>query len=187
MSKEQAPEPLPTPVGAGETAGESKLTVLLALAANIGVGLLKLAAGVISGSVALLSEAAHSAGDSTTELFLLVAQKRSLKPADRTHPFGYGKERYFWSLLAAVSIFASGAMFALYEGVSTVLGHGEAQDRRLDQAEPGYVQAQPGPERVRHRALRVPGHEHVTRVVEQGRVGVAQPRHVVAAVSCALA
>jgi cation diffusion facilitator family transporter len=105
---------------------ESTLTVVLALCANIGVGLLKLAAGLISGSSALLSEAAHSASDSTTEVLLLVAQHRSRKPADRTHPFGYGKERYFWSMLAAIAIFVSGAAFAFYEGVETVLGGGES-------------------------------------------------------------
>lgn len=104
---------------------ESTLTVVLALCANIGVGVLKLIAGLISGSSALLSEAAHSAGDSTTELLLLVAQRRSRKPADRSHPFGYGKERYFWSLIAAVAIFVSGAGFAFYQGVSTILHPGE--------------------------------------------------------------
>jgi len=105
---------------------ESKLTVLLALCANIGVGLLKLAAGLITGSAALLSEAAHSAGDSTTEVMLLVAQRRSMKPADRSHPFGYGKERFFWSLLAAVAIFVSGSVFAFYQGVHTIVGGGES-------------------------------------------------------------
>jgi cation diffusion facilitator family transporter len=106
--------------------GESTVTVLLALTANIGVGLLKLAAGLISGSSALLSEAAHSAGDSTTEVLLLVAQRRSAKPADSSHPFGYGKERYFWSLLAAVAIFVSGAGFSFYEGARTVLSGAES-------------------------------------------------------------
>lgn len=104
--------------------GESSLTVLLALGANLAVGVLKLIAGLISGSAALLSESAHSAGDSTTELLLLVAQRRSRKPADRSHPFGYGKERYFWSLIAAVAIFVLGAAFSAYEGVETMLGHG---------------------------------------------------------------
>jgi cation diffusion facilitator family transporter len=108
---------------------ESSLTVLLALAANLGVGILKLIAGLISGSSALLSEAAHSAGDSTTEVLLLVAQRRSQKAADRSHPFGYGKERYFWSLIAAVAIFVSGAGFSIYEGVETVLGHGAEATR----------------------------------------------------------
>ena len=106
--------------------GRRRLVVLLALASNVGVGALKLAAGLISGSSALLSEAAHSAGDSTTELFLLVAQRRSQRPADRTHPFGYGKERYFWSLMAAMTIFVSGALFSIYLGVRTVAGPRES-------------------------------------------------------------
>lgn len=102
--------------------GESTVTVLLALGANLGVAILKLAAGLISGSGALLSEAAHSAGDSSTELLLLTALRRSERPADRVHPFGYGKERYFWSLLAAVMILISGAAFSIYQGVTTILG-----------------------------------------------------------------
>ncbi|MEV6876314.1 cation diffusion facilitator family transporter [Amycolatopsis sp. NPDC051128] len=111
-----------------ENAGsESTLTVLLAGGVNLAIAVMKLIAGIISGSGAMLSEAAHSVADTITEVLLLTALKRSARPADRVHPFGYGKERYFWSLLAAVSIFASGAMFALYEGVSTILGHGEAQ------------------------------------------------------------
>jgi cation diffusion facilitator family transporter len=101
---------------------EGTFTVLLALGANLGVALLKLIAGLISGSGALLSEAAHSLGDSTTEVLLLVALRRSDKPADRTHPFGYGKERYFWSLMAAVAIFVSGAAFSVFEGLHTILG-----------------------------------------------------------------
>jgi cation diffusion facilitator family transporter len=104
---------------------ESRLTVLLALLANIGVGILKLIAGLITGSSALLSEAAHSAGDSTTEVLLLVAQRRSRKRADRSHPFGYGKERFFWSLLAAVVIFVSGSAFAFYQGAQAIFGGGE--------------------------------------------------------------
>ena len=120
-----APE-LETPVAAANSEGESSLTVLLALAANLGVGALKLIAGLITGSAALLSEAAHSAGDCTTEVLLLVAQRRSMKPADRSHPFGYGKERYFWSLIAAVAILVSGAAFSVYQGLSAILGPEEA-------------------------------------------------------------
>ncbi len=111
-----------TPGGSDQEQSESVVTVLLALAANLGVALLKLIAGLVSGSGALLSEAAHSLGDSTTEVLLLVAVRRSGKPADRAHPFGYGKERYFWSLLAAVAIFVSGSAFSLYQGLRTILG-----------------------------------------------------------------
>ena len=112
-------------VGEKDEHGGRRITVLLALAANIGVGLLKLAAGLLTGSAALLSEAAHSAGDCTTEIMLLVALQRSERPADRMHPFGYGKERYFWSLIAAGAIFVSGAAFSVYEGLHTILGGGE--------------------------------------------------------------
>lgn len=107
-----------------EPAGKRSFTVVLALAANVAVGLLKLAAGLLTGSVALLSEAAHSAGDCTTEVLLLVAVRRSQRPADRSHPFGYGKERYFWSLLAAFAIFVSGSIFSVYEGVRALQGGG---------------------------------------------------------------
>jgi cation diffusion facilitator family transporter len=100
-------------------------TVLVALAANAGIGVAKLFAGVLSGSSALMSEAAHSAGDTCTELLLVTALRRSERPADRVHPFGYGKERYFWSLIAAVAIFVSGAAFSVWEGVRTIVGGNE--------------------------------------------------------------
>jgi cation diffusion facilitator family transporter len=106
--------------------GGSTLSVVAALAANVAVGLVKLAAGLVSGSGALLSEAAHSAGDSTTELLLLVALRRSSRPADSEHPFGYGKERYFWSLMAAGAIFVSGAAFSVYEGIHTITAPAES-------------------------------------------------------------
>jgi cation diffusion facilitator family transporter len=112
-------------------AGESTLTVLLALGANAGVGLLKLVAGLVTGSGALLSEAAHSAGDTSTELLLLTALRRSDRPADRVHPFGYGKERYFWSLLAAVTILVSGAAFSIFQGFHTILGHSDEPTDKL--------------------------------------------------------
>jgi cation diffusion facilitator family transporter len=111
--------------------GESKLTVVLALVVNLAIAVMKAVAGVITGSAAILSEAAHSVADTFTEALLLTALRKSDKPADRKHPFGYGKERYFWSLLAAVSIFASGAMFAFYEGFRTVFGEAEEQTRPL--------------------------------------------------------
>jgi cation diffusion facilitator family transporter len=106
---------------------ESTLTVLVALGANLAIAILKLVAGLITGSAAILAEAAHSVADTFTEALLLTALRRSEKPADRRHPFGYGKERYFWSLLAAVSIFTSGALFALYEGFSAIFGEPREQ------------------------------------------------------------
>ncbi len=108
-------------------ADETRGTVLVALAANVGVAVAKLVAGVATGSAALLSEAAHSVADTLNEVFLLLSLRKSERPADRTHPFGYGKERFFWSLLAAIGIFLSGAGFSAYQGVTAVLDSGEAK------------------------------------------------------------
>jgi cation diffusion facilitator family transporter len=107
--------------------GESTLTVLVALGANAGIAVLKFVAGVLTGSAAMFAEAAHSVADTATEGLLLTALRRSDREPDRQHPFGYGKERFFWALIAAVSIFVSGAVFAAYEGIRTMLGEEQAQ------------------------------------------------------------
>jgi cation diffusion facilitator family transporter len=107
--------------------GESTLTVLVAMGANAGIGVLKLVAGYFTGSAAMFAEAAHSFADTATEVLLLTALKRSDRKPDREHPFGYGKERFFWALIAAVSIFVSGAVFAAFEGIRTILGEGQEQ------------------------------------------------------------
>jgi cation diffusion facilitator family transporter len=100
-------------------------TVLVAGGANLLISAAKLVAGLASGSSAMLAEAAHSMADTLNQGFLMAAIWRSRKPADRDHPFGYGMERYFWSLLAAVGIFVLGAGFAVYQGVTTLAGSGE--------------------------------------------------------------
>ncbi|WP_375488494.1 cation diffusion facilitator family transporter [uncultured Jatrophihabitans sp.] len=100
---------------------ETRGTVVVALAANIGVAVIKLAAGLVTGSAAVLSEAAHSVADTLNEVFLLVSLRRSERPADATHPFGYGKERFFYALMAAIGIFLSGAAFSAYQGVSALV------------------------------------------------------------------
>lgn len=110
-----------------EPRGGSTVTVVLALASNVAVGVLKLVAGLITGSSSMLAEAAHSVADTGTEIFLLTALRRSGHRADRYHPFGYGKERFAWAMLAAVSVFVTGATFSIYEGVSTIVSGGEEQ------------------------------------------------------------
>ncbi|MFE9122685.1 cation diffusion facilitator family transporter [Streptomyces sp. NPDC007172] len=99
---------------------KTRLTVLVALGANLLIAAAKAAAGVFAGSPALLSEAAHSVADSLNEVFLLAALRRSRRPADEQHPFGYGKERYFWSLLAAVGIFVMGGCFSFLQGIEAL-------------------------------------------------------------------
>jgi cation diffusion facilitator family transporter len=111
-------------------ASETRGTVLLALVANIGIAVAKAVGGLLTGSAALMSEAAHSIADTMNEVFLLASLRRSSRPPDETHPFGYGKERFFWSLLAAVGIFVSGAGFSLYQGLNAVLGTSEHTSTR---------------------------------------------------------
>ncbi|MFF0036010.1 cation diffusion facilitator family transporter [Streptomyces mirabilis] len=95
----------------------TRLTVLVALGANLLIAVAKAVGGLLAGSPALLSEAAHSVADSMNEVFLLAALRR---PADHRHPFGYGKERFFWSLLAAVGIFVMGGCFSFFQGVEAL-------------------------------------------------------------------
>jgi len=100
-----------------ESGGETQRTVLVAGAANIVVLLAKLVAGLLTGSSAMLAEAAHSFADTLNQVFLFTSVRQGARPADRTHPFGYGQERYFWSLLAAFGIFVAGAGFSVFEGI----------------------------------------------------------------------
>jgi cation diffusion facilitator family transporter len=99
---------------------DSTPTVLVAGVANLLIAAAKLAAGLVSGSAAMLSEAAHSIGDTVNQVFLLASLRRSRKEPDEEHPFGYGMERYFWSFLAAVGIFVLGAGFSAYQGVKAL-------------------------------------------------------------------
>ncbi|WP_443040964.1 cation diffusion facilitator family transporter [Streptomyces sp. AHA2] len=99
--------------------------MLVALAANLVIAAAKAVGGLAAGSPALLSEAAHSVADSLNEVFLLAALRRSRRPADRRHPFGYGKERFFWSLLAAVGIFVMGGCFSFFQGIEALLNEGD--------------------------------------------------------------
>jgi cation diffusion facilitator family transporter len=94
--------------------------VLVAGGANLLVAAIKVVAGVLTGSSAMLAEAAHSAADTLNQVFLLTSLGKSSRPADSRHPFGYGQERYFWSLLAAFGIFVAGAGFSVFEGVLAI-------------------------------------------------------------------
>jgi cation diffusion facilitator family transporter len=114
---------------AAASQAETKRTVLVAGAANLLVAVVKVVAGVLTGSGAMLAEAAHSVADTLNQAFLLTSLSRGNKPADAAHPFGYGQERYFWSLLAAFGIFIAGAGFSIFEGLlalSRPAGSGDA-------------------------------------------------------------
>ncbi|MBW4700915.1 MULTISPECIES: cation diffusion facilitator family transporter [unclassified Micromonospora] len=112
----------------GEVKTESVGTVVVAGVANLAIAVAKLVAGVVSGSAAMLSEAAHSLADTTTEVLLYLALRRGARPADVRHPFGYGKESYVWAFLAALFTFVAGAGFAITHGVTTILVHEHSGD-----------------------------------------------------------
>ena len=96
-------------------ATNSRATVALALGMNLAVTVIKVTAGVIAGSSAMLSEGVHSISDSANELFLVASIRRSKRSGDERHPFGYGAERFFWSLIAAVGIFIAGGGFSVFQ------------------------------------------------------------------------
>jgi cation diffusion facilitator family transporter len=125
------PLPLPTPENpapAEEGGNESVGTVIVAGLANLVIAAAKLVAGMLSGSAAMLSEAAHSLADTVTEVFLFVALRRGEKPADEEHPFGYGKESFVWAFIAAVFTFIGGAGFSIYHGITTIVSGEESGD-----------------------------------------------------------
>src|SRR5689334_20521599 len=92
--------------------------VYAALAGNLAIALIKFIAAGITGSAAMLSEGVHSLVDTINELLLLYGMKRASKPADVSHPFGYGRELYFWSFIVALLVLALGAGVSFYEGVA---------------------------------------------------------------------
>ena len=101
--------------------GSARKVIYAAIAANLAIAISKFVAALVTGSSAMLAEAFHSTADTGNELLLLLGIKRSERPPDSDHPFGHGKELYFWSLLVAIFIFGVGGGVSFYEGFSRVL------------------------------------------------------------------
>jgi len=100
--------------------GHGTKAVIAALLANAGIAVAKFVGFIITGSASMLAESIHSAADSGNQGLLLLGGKRARRAADASHPFGYGRERYFWAFVVALVLFSLGGAFAIYEGISKI-------------------------------------------------------------------
>ncbi|WP_020664979.1 cation diffusion facilitator family transporter [Amycolatopsis benzoatilytica] len=103
------------------SAGGGTKAIVAALAANAGIAVAKFAGFLVTGSSSMLAEAVHSLADTSNQGLLLLGQKTSKRRATREHPFGYGRDRYFYSFIVALMLFTLGAAFALYEGIHKII------------------------------------------------------------------
>jgi cation diffusion facilitator family transporter len=99
----------------------SRKAVAFAIAANVCIAVLKFAAAAVTGSSAMLSEGIHSVVDTGDGVLLFVGMRRARMPADEKHPFGHGKEIYFWTLVVAILVFAVGGGMSVFEGITHLL------------------------------------------------------------------
>ncbi|KAB7763827.1 cation diffusion facilitator family transporter [Xanthomonas maliensis] len=128
MSDSPAPS---TPTAEGRTSRGAHRVVYVALAGNLAIAIAKFVAAAISGSSAMLSEGVHSLVDTINELLLLYGLRRAAQPPDPRHPFGHGRELYFWSFIVALLVFAMGAGVSLYEGIQHLRDPQPASNRLL--------------------------------------------------------
>jgi cation diffusion facilitator family transporter len=106
----------------------SNKTIYAAMGANLAIAITKFIAASITGSSAMISEGIHSVVDTGDQLVLLLGLHRSQKPADDSHPFGYGQELYFWTFIVAILIFAIGGGMSIYEGITHLINPSPLED-----------------------------------------------------------
>jgi cation diffusion facilitator family transporter len=102
--------------------------VIAAFAANLGIAVMKFIGFALTGSGAMLAEAVHSFADTGNQLLLMLGGRKSRRMADEDHPFGYGRERFFWAFVVAVMLFSVGSLFSIFDGVEKLLNPHELED-----------------------------------------------------------
>lgn len=110
----------------------NKIVVYAALFGNLAIALVKFVAAYITNSSAMLSEVIHSVVDTLNEILLLYGMKKSQQPANARHPFGYGRELYFWAFIVALMVFALGAIVSIYQGISHIYHPEEMQNPMIN-------------------------------------------------------
>lgn len=101
--------------------GGSRKAILAAFVANLGIAIAKVIGFMFTGAASMLAEAIHSFADTSNQGLLLLGGKMAKKERSKEHPFGYGRERYFWAFVVAMIIFSLGSVFAIYEGIAKLL------------------------------------------------------------------
>ncbi|HTI34106.1 MAG TPA: cation diffusion facilitator family transporter, partial [Miltoncostaea sp.] len=99
----------------------SKRAIFAAFLANLGIAIAKFAGFLVTGASSMLAEAIHSLADTTNQGLLFLGGRQAARPATPEHPFGYGRDRYFWSFVVALVLFSVGGLFAMYEGIEKLL------------------------------------------------------------------
>lgn len=110
----------------------NKIVVYAALFGNLAIALVKFVAAYITNSSAMLSEAIHSVVDTLNEILLLYGMKKAEQRPDAHHPFGYGRELYFWAFIVALMVFALGAIVSIYQGILHIIHPEEMQDPMIN-------------------------------------------------------
>ncbi|HEY2813591.1 MAG TPA: cation diffusion facilitator family transporter [Acidimicrobiales bacterium] len=105
----------------------SASAVLAAFAANLGIAIMKFVGFAFTGSGSMLAEAVHSVADTGNEALLLLGGKKADRAADSDHPFGYGRERYFWAFVVSVLLFTLGGAFSIFDGIEKLLNPHELE------------------------------------------------------------
>nr|WP_217920980.1 cation diffusion facilitator family transporter [Miltoncostaea oceani] len=98
----------------------SKRAILAAFLANLGIAIAKFAGFLVTGASSMLAESIHSLADTANQGLLFLGGRQAARPATPEHPFGFGRDRYFWSFVVALVLFSVGGIFAMYEGVEKI-------------------------------------------------------------------